>query len=568
MTFPADVKLVRVTCGTGYDLSGEPIAITLEVTPVLGGNLKRLIHAATGTFMTRDALTFKSDPGSPATFTVPSPAQAETWKDGSGSFFTNWSYSVTVMTRTASGKTQSWVQSFQPVDGQETVDLDLVPDGQIGSPTSAPAPAVTSVNGQSGAVVIDVGEAVTPESVAANLTVEAVDAKLPERLSESALSATIDESLYTAAGGTTTTGTNVRLAPAASLPSNVGTSGVIGGGHANYENVIGGIYANVNTEVSNLGGPALTGLNGNWAWILGGYDNVVNGWACYVQGFHNRVGLDANHCTISGGSIHSMPEGTTYGTIGGGTTNEVHSNYSTVSGGRMNKATGIESTVLGGESNTASGNGSVAGGRKNVASGLGSYAVGDNNSASGPAATVTGGTLNNATGEYATVAGGYGNTAAARFTTASGRGAHANATGMKAHAGGTFSTLGDAQAGDWILRRESTDATTTELFTENGFGRITLADGQSMAFEALIVAKSTAGESAGYKVSGLIERPAGSAAAAFIGTPTITALGEDVAAWNVTLFAGLTDGTLRIQVTGEAGKTIRWVGRVSGSMVI
>lgn len=195
MAFPADVKLVRVTCGTGYDFSGDPIAITLEVTPVLGGSLKRLIHAATGTFMTRDALTFKSDPGSPATFTVPSPAQAETWKDGSGAFFTNWSYSVTVTTRTASGKIQSWIQSFQPVDGQETVDLDLVPDGQIGSPTSAPAPAVTSVNGQSGAVVIDGGEAVTPESVAANLTVEAVDAKLPERLSESALSAAIADSL-------------------------------------------------------------------------------------------------------------------------------------------------------------------------------------------------------------------------------------------------------------------------------------------------------------------------------------------------------------------------------------
>lgn len=568
MTFPADVKLVRVTCGTGYDFSGDPIAITLEVTPVLGGSLKRLIHAATGTFMTRDALTFKNDPGSPATFTVPSPAQAETWKDGSGAFFTNWSYSVTVTTRTASGKIQSWIQSFQPVDGQETVDLDLVPDGQIGSPTSAPAPAVTSVNGQSGAVVIDGGEAVTPESVAANLTVEAVDAKLPERLSESALSAAIDDSLYTAAGGTTTTGTNVRLAPAASLPSNVGTSGVIGGGHTNYENVIGGIYANVNTEVSNLGGPELTGLNGNWAWILGGYDNVVNGWACYVQGFHNRVGLDASHCTISGGSIHSMPVGTTYGTIGGGTTNEVHSNYSTVSGGRMNKATGVEATVLGGESNTASGNGSIAGGRKNVASGLGAYAVGDTNTASGPAGTVTGGTMNNATGDYSSVAGGYGNTASGRFTVASGRGAHANATGMKAHAGGSFSALGDAQAGDWILRRESTDATTTELFTENGFGRITLADGQSMAFEALIVAKSTAGESAGYKVSGLIERPAGSAAAAFIGVPTITPLGEDVAAWNVTLFAGLTDGTLRLQVTGEAGKTIRWVGRVSGAMVI
>lgn len=201
MAFPADVKLVRVTCGTGYDFSGDPIAITLEVTPVLGGSLKRLIHAATGTFMTRDALTFKSDPGSPATFTVPSPAQAETWKDGSGAFFTNWSYSVTVTTRTASGKIQSWIQSFQPVDGQETVDLDLVPDGQIGSPTSAPAPAVTSVNGQSGAVVIDVGEAVTPDSVAANLTAEAVDAKLPERLSESALSAAIDEKTAGLGGG-------------------------------------------------------------------------------------------------------------------------------------------------------------------------------------------------------------------------------------------------------------------------------------------------------------------------------------------------------------------------------
>ena len=48
----------------------------------------------------------------------------------------------------------------------------------------------------------------------------------------------------------------------------------------------------------------------------------------------------------------------------------------------------------------------------------------------------------------------------------------------------------------------------------------------------------------------------------FIGAPTVTTLGEDVAAWNVVVQADNGNDTLVIQATGAAGTTIRWVATV------
>ena len=54
---------------------------------------------------------------------------------------------------------------------------------------------------------------------------------------------------------------------------------------------------------------------------------------------------------------------------------------------------------------------------------------------------------------------------------------------------------------------------------------------------------------------------------ALVGTPTITVLGEDTAAWDVTISADDTNDALDIQVIGENSKTIRWVGTIRMAQV-
>jgi hypothetical protein len=68
-------------------------------------------------------------------------------------------------------------------------------------------------------------------------------------------------------------------------------------------------------------------------------------------------------------------------------------------------------------------------------------------------------------------------------------------------------------------------------------------------------------ESAAYRIFGCIDRNTGVATTALVGSLTTDTI-EDTVAWNVTVDADTTNGSLRIQVTGEASKTIRWVATV------
>lgn len=351
--------------------------------------------------------------------------------------------------------------------------------------------------------------------------------------------------------------------------ADVGTGIVAGGGPAVYENVVGGNVANVNTATSNLTGAAtLTGENGNWDFILGGYDNVVNGWACIVTGFHVKVGVNANHITVAGGSIHTVADSTAYGTIGGGTSNQVSGNNPTVAGGNANQATANGATVGGGQTNIASGSTStIAGGTTNTANNSSAtISGGSTNTASGNSASIGGGLTNSATATGATVPGGRDNVASGNYSLATGRQAVATESGMHAHAQAAFATAGDAQVNRWCLKKQTTDATASNLEADTGAPPV-IPENTTWAFSALIVARRTDvdGDNAAFKVEGCFKRDAGSTAA-MVGTPTVTALGASAGAatWTVTT-GSFTAGTLRLIVTGEAAKTIRWVCELRAS---
>jgi hypothetical protein len=402
-----------------------------------------------------------------------------------------------------------------------------------------------------------------------------------------------------AAEGTQTDGQNLILGAFGYIATG-GATNSVSGGSPNYENAIGGNTANVSTATSNLtGAPTLVAPDGNWNSIWGGYDNVVNGWANQVQGYHCKIHAGANHGTISGGSVHEILAATAYGSIGGGTQNKVGT-QGTVAGGSTNQATGASSSIGGGITNTAAGANAVIGGGSGntanssqstvgggasnqatntaatVAGGASNQATninstvggGSTNIASGNGATINGGLTNTASGTSSTVNGGRENTASGEYSTAGGYKAVASGYGARAYASGQFAAAGDAQTLEWVLRANTTDATAKFLQPTGVSFLPALPDSTTWAFELTVAARCQAtGESAAYKVTGAIDRGVGAATTALVGTPTVTILAEDVAAWNLTVGAGTGDGSLRFTVTGEAAKSIRWVGSLQVTSV-
>ena len=189
--------------------------------------------------------------------------------------------------------------------------------------------------------------------------------------------------------------------------------------------------------------------------------------------------------------------------------------YATVSGGASNVASGYHSTVIGGSNNLADNIGStVLGGRYGTTRGI----------------------------RGAAVFGGYGNQIAA--------------------------TQGTSQSGLYILAEQTTDATATDLKTDNQSSsstanQIVLPNGGAYAFHGTIVgreASSSGTECAAWKVEGLIRRE-GSAGTTVLVNSATTVL-NNAPSWGMSLSANTSLGCLKIEVTGAA-KTIRWVGSIT-----
>jgi hypothetical protein len=236
-------------------------------------------------------------------------------------------------------------------------------------------------------------------------------------------------------------------------------------------------------------------------------------------------------------------------------------NGAVIGGGYRNTASGsANASVLGGYANIASGNyTSIGGGFTNVASGdYDTVAGGESNTASGYNSSVIGGKSNTASGGTSAVLGGLGNIASGVYAIASGLYAEASLGYERAHSGGRFAATGDCQERRFLVRRSTTDATQSELFTNGSSTRMTIPSDTTWTFSAQISARRTDAndESAGYKIEGVIDNNAGTVA--LVGTPTVTVLGEDNVAWDVVAEADNTNDALVFKVTGESAKTIRW----------
>ena len=247
--------------------------------------------------------------------------------------------------------------------------------------------------------------------------------------------------------------------------------------------------------------------------------------------------------------------------------------------GQSAKATGATGSTAVGYNAVASGTGSVAlGGGTSaspVASGtssiaIGGYVLGAPTASSTYAIAIGDGTLANngytlAVGQesQATISGGM----------VFGRQALSGATqGKYAQANGAFAAVGDAQYGNTILKRATTDATASALTADAAAPatgtQLTLPNNTAMAFTGTVIARQQAAggtASAAWKVEGLIRRE-GTAASTTLVASTVTAI-SNVPAWTLALSADTTRGALAVTATGAAATNIRWVATIQTSEV-
>ena len=149
----------------------------------------------------------------------------------------------------------------------------------------------------------------------------------------------------------------------------------------------------------------------------------------------------------------------------------------------------------------------------------------------------------------------------------------ANRIGQFSQANGQLVANGDAQHDQLVVRNNTIDATVTVLTIDGAApagtvittsNRIILEDDSTYMFQILVSARRTDAndESAGYQLLGVIDRNVGAGTTALVGAVDKTAF-EDTPAWDANVVAETaTAGSLEIQVTGEAAKSISWVAHV------
>ncbi len=302
---------------------------------------------------------------------------------------------------------------------------------------------------------------------------------------------------------------------------------------------------------------------------------VASGFNCVITGGANNI-ASLDYSCVGGGNGNTASS--FYSTVAGGDGNSATGSRSTVAGGQTNNASGSRAVIVGGEGNNASSNYSFVGGGQNNAAQTGTHATmggGSVNTASGGYSIVAGGSGNYATGSNATVAGGSGNYATGTYSFISGgaygitRSIVGNHVFPACNAPISTST-GVTQSALLLLGRQTTDATTTVLTSNSSAAgttnQVILPNNSAYSFSGEVIAGVTgAGNTARWTIDGAIKRGANAASTTMVGTATVTMTHNDAgaAAWLVAVTADTTNGGIKVEVTGAAATTIRWVCRIS-----
>jgi hypothetical protein len=116
------------------------------------------------------------------------------------------------------------------------------------------------------------------------------------------------------------------------------------------------------------------------------------------------------------------------------------------------------------------------------------------------------------------------------------------------------------------MRTGTINATPAEMFIDGTAGsvRLVLPDDATWTFKITITGHRTdvGNGHAGYTAAGVIYRGAGAATTAIQGSVNKVVLAESNPAWDINISADNINGSLKVTVTGEASKIIRWVALI------
>lgn len=221
-----------------------------------------------------------------------------------------------------------------------------------------------------------------------------------------------------------------------------------------------------------------------------------------------------------------------------------------IGAGQNNTASGADGSVVGGNSNTAGQQGFVGGGASNEAQTNSAVAAGSTNKAGGGNARsfIGAGDENETSAIYGAILGGC-QGLADRYS-------------MQAHSGRQFAAKGDAQRARFVLSNKTTTNSPVELSLQGIAGTVRLTIPSNKIFACTI------------NISGV--KSDGSAVAHYLrqyclknvtGTTTevyapVTIGTDNAAGTSISLTADDTNDSLKIEVTGIASETWRWVASV------
>ena len=223
---------------------------------------------------------------------------------------------------------------------------------------------------------------------------------------------------------------------------------------------------------------------------------------------------------------------------------------SVICGGRRNSTGSAYSVICGGNANSmnaTSGSAFIGGGQENVVNGAnyGTIAGGIQNSAAA-SCFIGGGNNNFATAIYASVLGGI-QGLADRYS-------------LQSHASGQFAARGDAQRIRAVMRNKTTTNSAVELFLDGSATRLTCPSGKVIAMLVNITGVKSDGSAVAHYVRQYAIKNVGGTTSEVYAAVTVGT--DNAASTSIALSANDTNDALKIEVTGIASETWRWVASV------
>ena len=330
------------------------------------------------------------------------------------------------------------------------------------------------------------------------------------------------------------------------------------------------------TAIRAIGGPAGTvdnavpRANGAGGYTVQGSDIVIDDATTATQA---NVAITNQHTGQTNSALVLAPKGTGAlilgpkpdGTAVGG---NARGNYAVdlqVQRTAASEATtGANSVICGGSRNTVSTSFAfVGGGNLNIARTESYCAVvcGQQNTVEDQYAFLGGGRYNLSSGDYAALCGGLGQEIYGDYgSILGGSGGRVDRFAQQSHASGQFAATGDAQRARFVLRCKTTTNTAVELFLDGSATRLTIPSGKIFAFTInLSGVKSDGSAVAHYMRQYCLKNVSGTTSEVYA---PVTVGSDNAAGTTIAISANDTNDALKVEVTGIAAETWRWVASV------